>query len=250
MLSSKLLSGRRVLITGGSGGIGIKMIEAFAAAGANIVVCVRISHTDFQDYIVYLSEKYNVDIRILSFDLSSDREIKDAIFSLISDKLNIDILVNNAGIASGGFLNMTSMDVIKNSFQVNFFAPVQITQYLSRLMIKQKSGVIINIGSIAGLDNFQGYTAYGSSKAALMQFTKIIANELASYGIRVNAIAPALIDTNMADQMEAKSLKMMVDRSAMGRLGNPTEVANLAVFLASDQASFINGQLIRVDGGM
>jgi 3-oxoacyl-[acyl-carrier protein] reductase len=127
---------------------------------------------------------------------------------------------------------------------------VQLTQYVAKWMMRQRSGVIINLGSIAGLDNFSGYTAYGSSKSALTQFTKIIANELAPYGVRVNAIAPALIDTSMARQMESKAGHAMIERSAMKRMGSPAEIADLAVFLASDQASFINGQVIRADGGM
>lgn len=117
-------------------------------------------------------------------------------------------------------------------------------------MIKEKKGSIINIGSVAGLDSFPGYTAYGSSKAALMLFTKTISKELASNNIRVNAIAPGLTDTGMAAQMEAKALNDMVIKSSFNRLGKPEEVAQLALFLASDKSSFINGQIIRVDGGM
>ena len=121
---------------------------------------------------------------------------------------------------------------------------------ISKLMMRQKSGVIINMGSVAGLDSFAGYTAYGSSKAAVMSFTRIIARELASYNIRVNAIAPGLTDTNMANQMEGKAYQEMVNRSAMNRLGKPEEIAQLMVYLASDDASFVNGQVIRIDGGM
>lgn len=250
MLSSKPLQGRRVLITGAAKGIGAQMVESFAAAGANVLACVRSPSDAVQQRFESLALQYGVEVKPLCFDLSDEQAIKNAMQRLFSDKTRIDILVNNAGVAAGGFLNMTTMDSIKTAFQVNFFAPVQMTQYVAKWMTRQRSGVIINLGSIAGLDNFAGYTAYGSSKAALMQFTKIIANELAPYGVRVNAIAPALIDTAMAQQMESKAGDAMVERSSMKRLGRPTEIADLAVYLASDQASFINGQVIRADGGM
>lgn len=117
-------------------------------------------------------------------------------------------------------------------------------------MMRQKSGAIINMGSIAGLENFAGYTAYGSSKAAMMHFTRTIARELAPYNIRVNSIAPGLTDTGMAGQMEEKAWHEMVGRTDMNRLGQPIEIANMMLFLASDDASFITGQTFRVDGGM
>ena len=106
------------------------------------------------------------------------------------------------------------------------------------------------MGSIAGLENFAGYTAYGSSKAAVMAFTRTIARELAPYGIRVNAIAPGLTDTRMADQMEKKAEKEIIARSNMNRLGKTEEIVNMILFLSSDNASFITGQVYRVDGGM
>jgi 3-oxoacyl-[acyl-carrier protein] reductase len=250
VLSSRPLQGRRVLITGAAKGIGAQMVESFAAAGANVLACVRSPSNAVQERCESLALQYDVEVRPLCFDLSDEQAIKKAMQRLFSEKVYIDILVNNAGVATGGFLNMTTMDSIKTSFQVNFFAPFQMTQYVAKWMTRQRSGVIINLGSIAGLDNYAGYTAYGSSKAALMQFTKIIANELAPYGVRVNAIAPALVDTAMAQKMESKAGDAMIERSSMKRLGRPTEIADLAVYLASDHASFINGQVIRADGGM
>jgi 3-oxoacyl-[acyl-carrier protein] reductase len=182
--------------------------------------------------------------------MSDESAIKNTLQPLLKEKRQIDVLINNAGVATGGLLRMTSMTQLREVFQINFFSQVLITQMISKLMMRQKSGVIINMGSVAGLDSFAGYTAYGSSKAAVMSFTRIIARELASYNIRVNAIAPGLTDTNMANQMEGKAYQEMVNRSAMNRLGKPEEIAQLMVYLASDDASFVNGQVIRIDGGM
>ncbi len=250
MSNSRLLAGRRALVTGAGKGIGAKILSTFAAAGADLIACVRTPSQALSDQLAALAQQYGVQAEVMVFDLMNESAIKQAMKDLCARKIQVNILVNNAGVATGGLLGMTSLETIKSTFQVNFFAPVLITQYIAKLMIKQREGSIINLGSIAGLDNFPGYTAYGSSKAALMQFTRIIANELAPYGIRVNSIAPALIDTQMAQQMEDKATQIMLGRSAMRRLGRPQEIADLALYLASDQSSFVNGQTIRADGGM
>lgn len=250
MLHSKHLQGKCALITGAAKGIGAELVNVFAAAGADVIACIRQFDAGVQENFDSLAAQNCVKIRIVCFDLSDEEALKQTMKSLFMEKIRIDFLINNAGVASGSFLNMTTIDSIRSVFEVNFFAPVLITQYVSKWMIRQGGGVIINLGSIAGLDNFTGYTAYGTSKAALMQFTKIIANELAPYGIRVNSIAPALIDTAMAEKMESKAGNAMVQRSAMKRLGRVKEIADLAIFLASDESSFINGQVIRADGGM
>ncbi len=250
MSNSKLLAGRRALVTGASKGIGFEILNTFAAAGADLIACVRSPSQVLSNKLAALTQQYGVDTEVMVFDLMNESAIKQAMKQLCNRKIQVNILVNNAGVATGGLLGMTSLDTIKSTFQVNFFAPVLITQYIAKLMIKQREGSIINLGSIAGLDNFPGYTAYGSSKAALMQFTRIIANELAPYGIRVNSIAPALIDTQMAQQMEDKATESMLRRSAMQRLGRSQEIADLALYLASNQSSFVNGQTIRADGGM
>jgi 3-oxoacyl-[acyl-carrier protein] reductase len=145
---------------------------------------------------------------------------------------------------------MTPISKIKEVFEINFFSQLLIIQYVSKLMMKQKSGSIVNMASIVGLDGYPGYTAYGSSKAALIYATKTLARELAPYNVRINAIAPGLTETDMAMQMEGKAKDKMVNDSAMKRLAKPEEIANMALFLASDLSSFVNGQVMRVDGGM
>ena len=249
-LSSNLLVNKTVMITGANRGIGKAMVELFALNGASIWACARKETIDFLEFVNEVSARNNVTIRTLYFDLKNETEIKESLKVLITEKSKIDVLINNAGIAHGGLLQMTTINTIKEVFEINFFSQLFIIQYISRLMIKQKSGSIVNMASIAGMDSYPGYSAYGSSKAALIYVTKTLAKELAPFNIRINAIAPGLTETDMALQMEKKANETMINDSAMQRLAKPNEIANTALFLASDLSTFINGQVIRVDGGM
>lgn len=250
ILASNLLSNKTALITGCNRGIGKTIVEIFASNGANIWACARKETPEFQDFISNTSVKYGVSIRALYFDLTNENEIKESLKILITEKCKIDVLVNNAGVAHGGFLQMTSIKKIKEVFEINFFSQLLIIQYVSKLMMKQNNGSIVNLASVAGLDSYPGYSAYGSSKAALIYATKTLAKELAPYNIRINAIAPSLTATDMATQMSEKAKDILVGDSAMQRLAKPEEIANMALFLASDMSTFVNGQVMRVDGGM
>ena len=238
------------MITGCNRGIGKEAVRLFAERGYNLICCIRKENEEFSAFISELKENNKIDADILYFDMTDEDSIKEALKPILKDRRRIDVLINNAGIATGGFLQMTSMKQLKEVFQINYFSHVLITQLITKLMMRQKSGCIVNMGSVAGLDNFAGYTAYGASKAAIMSFTRTVARELAPYNIRVNAIAPGLTDTGMAGQMEEKAWKEMVERTDMNRLGRPNEIAQMMLFLASDEASFITGQVYRVDGGM
>lgn len=241
---------KTVMITGCNRGIGKEAVRLFAERGYNLICCIRKENEEFSAFITELKENNKIDADILYFEMTDEESIKEALKPILKDRRQIDVLINNAGIATGGFLQMTSMKQLKEVFQINYFSHVLITQLITKLMMRQKSGCIVNMGSVAGLDNFAGYTAYGASKAAMMSFTRTIARELAPYNIRVNAIAPGLTDTGMAGQMEEKAWKEMVARTDMNRLGKPNEIAQMMLFLASDEASFITGQVYRVDGGM
>ena len=173
-------------------------------------------------------------------------EIKNKIFKT---NQKIDVLVNTAGIAHGGFFQMTPISKIKEVFDINLFAQMEIIQLIMKVMMKNQKGSIINLASVLGIDITAGSCAYGVSKAALIAFTKTLAAEYAKYNIRINAVAPGLIDTDMAKLMEEGAKERLLGQSAMHRLGKPDEVADLVLYLASDRSSFINGQIIRVDGG-
>lgn len=244
------IKGKYVLITGANRGIGKEILTAFASNKANIYACARKKSEEFILLIQQLSQKYSVKIMPIFFDLSNEDSIKDGLKPLLLNKQPVDILINNAGIAHGGLLQMTKISQIREVFEINFFAQMHIVQIVSKIMIKHKRGSIVNIASIAGIDGEAGNCAYGASKAALIFATKAISKELAPYNIRLNAIAPGLCDTSMADMMEFKARENMINESSLKRLGNPQEIANVVLFLASEVASFINGQVLRVDGGI
>lgn len=244
------LRGKTALITGCNRGIGKDILTKFVSQGVNIVACIRTASDEFSAYLNTLCENYNVSIEVVFVDLSNPESITFAMREIFQKKIQIDILINNAGVAFGGLFSMTSMVKLREVFEINFFSQVQITQYVVKWMRKRGCGVIINMASIAGIDGMEGFTAYGSSKAAMIYLTKMLSKELAASGIRVNAVAPGLINTELVKQLDNKAVDKMVGQSSLGRLGTPDEIAELVVFLSSDSSRFIDGQVIRIDGGM
>ena len=245
-----LLKKKTAIITGCNRGIGKAILKKFAENGADIFACVRKESDEFIDVKTRLMEKTGVSITPVYFDLAESDQIKAGIKTIISSKKQIDILVNNAGMATGSFFQMTSLKDFKELFEINFFSQILFTQGISRYMSRFKTGSIINIASTAGLIGDPGTTSYGSSKAALMYSTKTMATELGVINIRVNAIAPSLTKTDMFDQMDEKARNKLIESSALKRPAQAVEVANVALFLASDLSSFITGQVLRVDGGL
>ncbi|MED1873012.1 SDR family NAD(P)-dependent oxidoreductase [Brevibacillus borstelensis] len=245
-----LLQGKTAVITGCSRGIGKSILETFAQNGANIWACSRKPSEPFEQMIASLSKNYNVTITPLYFDLRSQEQVKEAMKTIFASKQCIDVLVNNAGMTSPNALFvMSSIDSMRELFETNFFSQMLITQYIARIMIKNKTGSIVNIASIAGMDGNPGQLEYVSSKAALIGATKKLADELAEHSIRVNGLAPGIVETDMIDRMSEEVLQIHLQKTKMKRLGQPSEIANAALFLASDLSSFITGQILRVDGG-
>lgn len=246
-----LLKDKNAIITGAAGGIGRATVECFAANGANIWACELRGSEKFEKDMADLAEKYGVWIETVYFDVTDEEQVKSAVKRIRSKKCSIDVLANVAGIvAPSTSFPMTDMAKIKKVFEVNFFALTLLTQYVSRLMIRQNSGSIVNIASIAGIDGDPAQYEYAASKAAVIGGTKKLARELAPNNIRVNAIAPGMIQTEMGAHIEDNLRDEILAKVMMKRMGKPEEIANAIAFVASDMASYMTGQVIRVDGGI
>lgn len=239
-----------VMITGSDGGIGREITKKFAAEGATLILTSIAESEAFTNFVNEIKEIYGVEVHPFYFDLSDEEAIKAGVKEIKALKLKLTVLINNAGMPHLAILPFTKMADVRKVFQVNYFAQMQITQSMIGSMVKDGEGVILNAASIAGIDGDVGNAVYGATKASMILFTKVLAKELASSKIRVNAVAPGLTSTPFADAMGDKAKVSMEEISSMGRLATPQEIANTYYFLASKDASFINGQIIRVDGGV
>lgn len=246
----KQLEGKTALITGCNRGIGREIMETFVQEGASIIACTRQIDDRLRSEYNLLTERYDIKVFPICMDLSNQESIKQGMKEITELKLPIDILVNNAGIAKFRPFVMSKIDDFKEVMQVNLYAPVLISQYVIKNMVKQKKGSIINFCSISGMDMNAGNSAYGASKAAIASLTRTMAKELAKTNIRINAIAPGLVETDMNKQIASDYINSMLQHIALGRIAQPVEIARVAVFLASDDSSYLTGQVIRVDGGM
>lgn len=238
------------VVTGASRGIGLAIVESLAQVGANVVACSskpnEVCETAYQN----IEKKYNVSIYPVFFDMSDETSVKEGMREIKKLNQSIDILVNNAGIAHMSLLPFTKTSDMHRVFQINFFSQYLIIQELIGLLKKSPYPSIINIASVAGIDGGVGVSVYGASKASMILLTKVLSQELAQLKIRVNAVAPGMINTKLATQMGEKAIDNTVSKTAVGRIGMPLDVANVVAFLASEESSYINGQVIRVDGGI
>ena len=248
--SLNLLTDKVCLITGASSGIGFVIARLFAINGA--VVYVNSSKEDKVDRAVSIirEESKNERVFALSFDINDYETVSDGIRKVYSLHKKIDVLVNNAGIAPSGLTGFTDPKVIESTFNTNVLSLINITQLAVKLMLRKGSGSIINLSSIMGINGASGMSSYSASKAAVIGFTKSLSKEVASKNIRVNAIAPGFIDTDMARGIDEKLYEERLSSIGMKRIGSPEDVANMALFLASEMSSYITGQVIGVDGGM
>lgn len=244
------MQGKNVIITGCRRGMGKEMLQEFAASGASVWAHARELTGEFSEQCKMIESKYGVEVRPLCFDLQDYEAMKKAVKAIQSSKIPVDALVNNAGITYNALFQMSQIDAVREQMEVNFFAPYIFTQYIVKLMVRNKRGSIVNIASTAGLDGNCGKSAYGASKAALIAMTKSLASELGSAGIRANCIAPGITETDMLSTMPEQVVKDQAEAVDLRRVGKPGEIAKTAVFLASEQASYVTGQVIRVDGGM
>ena len=246
----ELLKGKTAIITGCNRGIGRATLEKFCAYGADVFALVRQESESFLQDIEKLKAQYGVEIIPIYADFQVEDEVKQAVKSILSYKKNLDILVNNIGIANPqAMFTMTKMETIKDAFQVNLFSSILLTQLISRSMLRNKKGSIIFVSSSAAFDGGANIE-YSASKAAIIGAAKRIAKELCVGGIRVNVVAPGLTSTDMGNSMSEEDEKVALSMNLMKRKGQPSEIADAIAFLASDMASFITAQVLRVDGGL
>ena len=246
-----LLEGKAAVVTGCNRGLGKAILDVFANNGANIWACTRQPDDKFSEYVTSLSKKTGVEINQVYFDFSEIDEIKTGVKTILSKKKAVDVIVNNAGVIFTSLFQMTSIDKMKEIFNINYFSQMLFTQKLVRSMVRQGSGAIVNISSSAAIEGNEGRTAYAASKAAIISSTKVMAKELASNNVRVNTIAPGLTETDMMIESTPKdALEDTLKRTCLKRVGRPEEIANVVLFLSSDLSSYMTGQVLRVDGGM
>jgi 3-oxoacyl-[acyl-carrier protein] reductase len=246
----KLLQNKVAVISGANRGIGKSIAETYAESGANIIACMRSLNPETVVWMNKLENKFNISVKPVVVDLSDEQSVKKSIKEIMGISKKIDILVNNAGIASGALFQMTTGAELRKIFEINFFSQIVISQGIAKIMVKNKSGSIINLSSTAAFIADPGTLAYGSSKSAFARATQSMASELGSSNIRVNAIAPGVTKTDMFEQMSIGARDKLISSSALKRAAEPLDIANVALFLASDLSSFVTGQVIRVDGGI
>jgi 3-oxoacyl-[acyl-carrier protein] reductase len=242
-----LLEGRAALVTGASRGIGAAIARLFAAEGAQLLICGRSEGTES---VAAELRATGARVKALLGDVRDEGFAKQLVQTCRKEYGHLDVLVNNAGILRQGLLGMTSSAAVRELLDVNVVAPLILTQYAIRVMEADRGPAIVNIASISGTRGMEGVSAYSASKGALVAFTLASAKELAPKGIRVNAVAPGLIDTDMIRELTPEWFERRVKSIGFGRVGTPTEVARAVLFLACEQSRYVTGQVLGVDGGM
>jgi 3-oxoacyl-[acyl-carrier protein] reductase len=234
------LDGKLALVTGASRGIGRAIAEELARAGASVVVGYRSGKDEAEDLATAIGG------RAIQADVSNPDEAK----RLVDEAGDIDVLVNNAGLTRDGLLARMSDDDWRTVIETNLSSVFYTCRAVTRPMMKKRGGSIVNISSIVGVHGNWGQTNYGASKAGIIGFTKSLARELGSRNIRANVVAPGYVKTALTEVLPDEATAAMVQQTPLGRVADPEEIAGAVRFLASDQASFITGEVLLVDGGL
>ncbi len=245
----KLLEGKTALITGASKGIGKAIAQVFAKQGANIAFTYLSSVEKGQALEKELAST-GVKVKGYQSDASDFESAEKLINDVLEEFGSLDVMVNNAGITQDNLLMRMTEEMWDHVMDVNLKSCFNTVKAATRTFMKQRSGSIINLTSVVGVKGNAGQANYAASKAGIIGFTKSVALELGSRNIRCNAIAPGFVETEMTEQLDQDTVQGWRDAIPLKRGGQPEDVANLALFLASDMSSYITGQVIQVDGGM
>ena len=244
-----MLKGKSAVITGGVRGIGKAIAEEFCRQGADVLLCYR-SNEEAAKQTAEALKQYGTRVELIKGDVSDPAHAEEAAKTALDSFGKIDILVNNAGITKDKLLMRMSPSDFDEVVQANLNGSFYFLRAFAPIMIKQKGGRIINISSIVGLRGNPAQVNYSASKAGIIGMTLSAAKELGRRGITVNAVAPGFIESDMTEILTEDQKKAMLGAISLGRTGKASDVANTVVFLASEQASYITGQVIGVDGGM
>ena len=244
-----MLTGKVALVTGAGRGIGRQIALTLAAQNAFVIVNYNGSKDKAEETVSEIKAAGG-DAVSYKCNVSDFEECQQMITAIIKEYKHIDILVNNAGITRDGLIMKMSEDDYDAVLDTNLKGTFNTIRHMSRYFLKQKSGRIINISSVSGILGNAGQANYSASKAGVIGLTKAVARELASRGITVNAVAPGFVDTDMTDALSDSAKENLILQIPLGRTGKPQDIANAVLFLASDAAGYITGQVLSVDGGM
>ncbi len=245
----KLLESKVAIVTGGSRGIGKAICQSFAENGCDVAFTYNNSKESAENLATELN-KLGVKVKAYKSDASSFDDSSKLVDDVISDFGKIDVLVNNAGIKKDNLLMRMDKEDFDSVVNTNLSSVFNLTKSSIRTFLKQRSGSIINISSVVGVKGNAGQSNYSASKAGIIGFSKSVALELGSRNIRSNVIAPGFIETDMTDSLSEDVINSWKESIPLKRGGNPSDVGNACVFLASDLSSYITGQVLHVDGGM
>ena len=240
----KDLENKNIIVTGASGGIGNSIVEKLSECGANVLA----SGTRLEK-LEELKSKFNK-IKILKFDISQSDKIEEFIDNAANELGGLDCIVNNAGITQDNLAIRMSIDEWKKVIDINLTSTFLMSKFAIKKMLKNKKGKIINITSVVGHTGNLGQANYTASKAGLVAMSKSLAIEYAKKNINVNCISPGFIKTAMTDKIDEKFKEVIVSKIPSARLGEPEDIANAVLFLASDNSNYINGETLHVNGGM